>query len=144
MWNHIISFFFQIVVSAIILAAIVVNLLVFFGSTGERWRRVFLMPWLIYYGIGILIAIAAHQWLTTLCWVEEKIYGKYIHIYYFASVSLQPMSNFYYSRIDSSRHWILHNDFVDHSMDCSCRGRRQTSSITQPKSLRISTIIIHD
>ena len=80
MWNHIISFFFQIVVSAIILAAIVVNLLVFFGSTGERWRRVFLMPWLIYYGIGILIAIAAHQWLTTLCWVEEKIYGKYIYI----------------------------------------------------------------
>ena len=57
------------------MAAIAVNLLVFFGSTGERWRRVFLMPWLIYYGIGILIAIGAHQWLTTLCWVEEKLYG---------------------------------------------------------------------
>lgn len=65
----------QIIVSTIILAAIAVNLLVFFGSTGERWRRVFLMPWLIYYGVGILIAIGAHQWLTTLCWVEEKIYG---------------------------------------------------------------------
>jgi hypothetical protein len=65
----------QIVVSTIILLAIVVNLLVFFGSTGERWRRIFLMPWLIYYGLGILIAIGAHQWLTTLCWVEEKIYG---------------------------------------------------------------------
>jgi len=64
-----------IVVSTIILAAIAVNLLVFIGSTGERWRRVFLMPWLIYYGIGILIAIGAHQWLTTMCWVEEKIYG---------------------------------------------------------------------
>ena len=49
--------FFQIIVSTIILAAIAVNLLVFFGSTGERWRRVFLMPWLIYYGVGILIAI---------------------------------------------------------------------------------------
>ena len=66
---------FQHVVSTIIMAAIAVNLLVFFGSTGERWRRVFLMPWLIYYGIGILIAIGAHQWLTTLCWVEEKLYG---------------------------------------------------------------------
>merc|ERR1712051_332298 len=63
------------VVSTIIMAAIAVNLLVFFGSTGERWRRVFLMPWLIYHGIGILIAIGAHQWLTTLCWVEEKLYG---------------------------------------------------------------------
>ena len=29
----------------------------------------------IYYGIGILIALGAHQWLTTLCWVEEKLYG---------------------------------------------------------------------
>merc|ERR1712048_1238288 len=38
------------VVSTIIMAAIAVNLLVFFGSTGERWRRVFLMPWLNYYG----------------------------------------------------------------------------------------------
>jgi len=75
MFKHDPAWNFEIVVSAIILAAIVVNLLVFFGSTGERWRRVFLMPWLIYYGIGILIAIAAHQWLTTLCWVEEKIYG---------------------------------------------------------------------
>jgi len=63
------------VVSTIIMAAIAVNLLVFFGSTGERWRRVFLMPWLIYYGIGILIAFGSHQWLTTLCWVEEKLYG---------------------------------------------------------------------
>ena len=62
-------------VSIIITAAIIVNMLIFIGSTGDRWRRVFLMPWLIYYGIGILIAIGAHQWLTTLCWVEEKIYG---------------------------------------------------------------------
>ena len=50
------------------------------------------MPWLIYYGIGILIAIAAHQWLTTLCWVEEKIYGKYISAY----VCLLFITNFTY------------------------------------------------
>ena len=48
-------FFLQIIVSTIIFAAIVVNLLVFFGSTGDRWRRVFLMPWLIYYGIKIIL-----------------------------------------------------------------------------------------
>lgn len=65
----------KIVVTIMILTAIAVNLMIFVGSTGDRWRRVFLMPWLIYYGLGILIAIGAHQWLTTLCWVEEKIYG---------------------------------------------------------------------
>jgi hypothetical protein len=34
-----------------------------------------LLPWLIFYGLGVLVSIVAHQWLTTLCWVEEKIYG---------------------------------------------------------------------
>jgi hypothetical protein len=24
---------------------------------------------------NLQVAIVAHQWLTTLCWVEEKIYG---------------------------------------------------------------------
>ena len=41
-----------------------------------RWRRVVLLtPWLIFYGVGILVAIVSHQWFTTDCWVEEKVYG---------------------------------------------------------------------
>jgi len=55
--------------------SIVANLLVIVGCSGSRWRRVFLLPWLIIYGFGIILAFVAHQWLTTLCWVEEKIYG---------------------------------------------------------------------
>ena len=55
--------------------SIVANLLVIVGCSGGRWRRVFLLPWLIIYGFGIILAFVAHQWLTTLCWVEEKIYG---------------------------------------------------------------------
>lgn len=65
----------QVVVSSLIIVAIVANLLVIVGCSGNRWRRVLLLPWLILYGLGVLVAIVAHQWLTTLCWVEEKIYG---------------------------------------------------------------------
>ena len=65
----------QTIVLTAILTAITVNLLAIFGTFGSRWRRILVLPWLVFYGIGVLIAIASHQWLTTLCWVEEKIYG---------------------------------------------------------------------
>ena len=45
------------------------------GGSGAPWRRALLVPWLLFHGIVIIAAIALHQWFTTLCWVEEKIYG---------------------------------------------------------------------
>jgi len=65
----------QTVISSCIIVAIVCNLMVIVGGSGKKWRRAFLLPWLIFYGLGVLVSIVAHQWLTTLCWVEEKIYG---------------------------------------------------------------------
>ncbi|XP_040564578.1 uncharacterized protein [Lepeophtheirus salmonis] len=65
----------QVMISSSIVLCIFVNILVIFGGSGGRWRRALLLPWLIVYGFIIMGAIGAHQWFTTLCWVEEKVYG---------------------------------------------------------------------
>ena len=62
-------------IAASIIIAIVANMFVIVGCSGNRWRRVFLLPWLIIYGFCIILAFLAHQWLTSDCFVEEKIYG---------------------------------------------------------------------
>jgi len=59
-----------------IIIGIACNIFAVVGCCVTRWRRVLLLtPWLIFYGVGILVAIVTHQWFTTDCWVEEKVYG---------------------------------------------------------------------
>ena len=59
-----------------IIIGIACNILAVVGCCVTRWRRVLLLtPWLIFYGVVILVAIVTHQWFTTDCWVEEKVYG---------------------------------------------------------------------
>jgi len=59
-----------------IIIGIVTNIFAVVGCCVTRWRRVVLLtPWLVFYGVGILVAIVCHQWFTTDCWVEEKVYG---------------------------------------------------------------------
>ena len=65
----------QATISSFIIAGIVINLLLIMGGSGSKWRRSLLVPWLIFYGLVVLLCLGVHQWFTTLCWVEEKIYG---------------------------------------------------------------------
>jgi uncharacterized membrane protein YhhN len=38
-----------------------------------RWRRSLLLPWLIFYGAGIILCLLLHLYYTSLCWREEKV-----------------------------------------------------------------------
>ncbi|QQP49100.1 Uncharacterized protein FKW44_009630, partial [Caligus rogercresseyi] len=83
-----------VMISSLIVLCIFVNILVIIGGSGGRWRRSLLLPWLIVYGFIIMGAIAAHQWFTTLCWVEEKIYGLVCLITGFVGLwQLKPLRN---------------------------------------------------
>lgn len=63
-------------IPASIIIGIATNIFAVVGCCVTRWRRVLLLtPWLIFYGVGILVGIVSHQWFTTDCWVEEKVYG---------------------------------------------------------------------
>ena len=35
------------------------------------------MPWLLFYGFGIVGCLVAHLYYTSLCWREEKVGGQY-------------------------------------------------------------------
>lgn len=48
-------FRFQTIIASCIIVAIVSNLFVIVGGSGKRWRRAFLLPWLIFYGLGVLV-----------------------------------------------------------------------------------------
>lgn len=69
------SFNFKPIVSSFIISSIAINLMLIAGGSGSKWRRCLLVPWLIFYGLLVLFCLGTHQWFTTLCWVEEKIYG---------------------------------------------------------------------
>ena len=53
-----IIFYLQTIIATCIIVAIVTNLLVIVGGSGKRWRRAFLLPWLIFYGLGVLVSRA--------------------------------------------------------------------------------------
>jgi len=58
-----------------IVLAIMVNILIILGGSGGRWRRGLLLPWLLFYGAGIVGCLLTHLYFTSLCWREEKIIG---------------------------------------------------------------------
>ncbi|XP_023320222.1 uncharacterized protein LOC111695227 [Eurytemora carolleeae] len=58
-----------------ILLAVMVNILLILGGTGKKWRRALLLPWLLFYGAGIILCLILHLYYTSLCWREEKIIG---------------------------------------------------------------------
>ena len=60
---------------SIFVTGVVTNLLLVIGGSGSPWRRSLLVPWLLFHGLIIIAGFSMHQWFTTLCWVEEKIYG---------------------------------------------------------------------
>lgn len=58
-----------------IVVSIIVNVLMILGCKGSRWRRIMVLPWLIFYGAGIVTCIWSHLYYTSLCWREEKMIG---------------------------------------------------------------------
>jgi hypothetical protein len=59
--------------AGLIVLAILVNILVILGGSGGRWRRGLLLPWLLFYGFGIVGCFVTHIYFTSLCWREEKV-----------------------------------------------------------------------
>ena len=55
--------------------SIFVNILLILGCSGKKWRRVLAMPWLIFYGCGVVSCLWTHLYYTSLCWREEKMIG---------------------------------------------------------------------
>ena len=43
------------------------------SGTGSRWRRTLTIPWLVFYGAGIIISLSTHLHFTSKCWREEKV-----------------------------------------------------------------------
>lgn len=62
-------------IAGLILLAVLVNILLILGGSGRKWRRTLLLPWLLYYGTGIILCLIQHLYFTSLCWREEKIKG---------------------------------------------------------------------
>lgn len=60
---------------ATIVVSILVNILLILGCSGRRWRRALVLPWLLFYGGGIVTCIWSHLYYTSLCWREEKMIG---------------------------------------------------------------------
>ena len=44
------------------------------SGTGSRWRRTLTIPWLVFYGAGIIISLSTHLHFTSKCWREEKVW----------------------------------------------------------------------
>ena len=59
--------------AGLIVLAILVNILLILGGSGGRWRRGLLLPWLLFYGFGIVGCFVTHIYFTSLCWREEKV-----------------------------------------------------------------------
>lgn len=58
-----------------IVVSVLVNILLILGCKGTRWRRIMVLPWLLFYGAGIVTCIWSHLYYTSLCWREEKMIG---------------------------------------------------------------------
>lgn len=58
-----------------IVLSILVNILLILGGTGSRWRRSVALPWLLFYGSGIIICLYTHLYFTSQCWIHDKIIG---------------------------------------------------------------------
>jgi len=58
-----------------IVLSILVNILLILGGTGSKWRRTLTIPWLVFYGAGIIISLSTHLHFTSKCWREEKLIG---------------------------------------------------------------------
>jgi len=58
-----------------IVLSIFVNILMILGCSGRKWRRVMVLPWLLFYGAGIVCCIWTHLYYTSKCWREEKMIG---------------------------------------------------------------------
>lgn len=65
----------KVIMTIFCVVTIATNLLSVIGTGGAKWRRGFMVPWLILYGFVIIFLVGVHQWFTTLCWIEEKVYG---------------------------------------------------------------------
>jgi len=63
-------------ITAFCLTTIVVNLLAIIGASGAKWRRGFMVPWLILYGFMVIILVGMYEWFTSDCYFEHKGYGK--------------------------------------------------------------------
>lgn len=62
-------------IAGLIVLAVMVNILLILGGSGKRWRRSLLLPWLLFYGAGIILCLLLHLYYTSLCWREEKLIG---------------------------------------------------------------------
>lgn len=62
-------------ITAFCLTTIVVNLLAIIGASGAKWRRGFMVPWLILYGFMVIILVGMYEWFTSDCYFEHKGYG---------------------------------------------------------------------
>ena len=57
-----------------------VNLFAIIGASGAKWRRGFMVPWLILYGFMVIILVGMYEWFTSDCYFEHKGYGEVIKI----------------------------------------------------------------
>jgi len=62
-------------ITAFCLTTIVVNLFAIIGASGAKWRRGFMVPWLILYGFMVIILVGMYEWFTSDCYFEHKGYG---------------------------------------------------------------------
>ena len=53
-----------------------VNLFAIIGASGAKWRRGFMVPWLILYGFMVIILVGMYEWFTSDCYFEHKGYGE--------------------------------------------------------------------
>ena len=52
------------------------NLFAIIGASGAKWRRGFMVPWLILYGFMVIILVGMYEWFTSDCYFEHKGYGE--------------------------------------------------------------------
>ena len=114
--------------------SIIVNILLILGCSGKKWRRALAMPWLIFYGTGVVTCIWSHLYYTSLCWREEKMIGLaclaigfiFLIIWSLGKILLdiKTLSQLYYSSLDGS---------------CSSYGETENHHIqTKPPALQES------
>jgi len=55
--------------------SILVNILLILGCSGRKWRRLLVLPWLMFYGGGVISCLWLHLYYTSHCWRTEKMTG---------------------------------------------------------------------
>merc|ERR1719367_1146815 len=55
--------------------SILVNILLILGCSGRKWRRLLVLPWLLFYGGGVITCLWLHLYYTSHCWRTEKMTG---------------------------------------------------------------------